>query len=306
MTRDRVANPLEDTTRMAPAPQADAQDGGPAPALVVLSGSNVGEMYRIEKDSVVIGRGDRVDIRLVDDGISREHVRLTKVAGGVELQDLGSTNGTFCNGKRVQRQLLAQGDKILLGSTTILKFSVQDHLDEMFQRQMSESALRDGLTRAYNKRYFIDRLDSELQHALRHGTPLALIFLDIDHFKKINDVHGHPAGDHVLTQLAALAMARLGDECTLARFGGEEFAILGRGMELDAASALSEQLRAAVASHPFSFDGQPISVTVSVGVARAPDPGLATAGDLVARADEAMYAAKRGGRNRVVVAGKTT
>ncbi len=306
MARDRVANPLEDTTRMAPAPPADAHEGGPAPALVVLSGSNVGEMYRIEKDAVVIGRGDRVDIRLVDDGISREHVRLTKVAGGVELQDLGSTNGTFRNGKRVDRELLAEGDKILLGSTTILKFSLQDHLDEMFQRQMSESALRDGLTRAYNKRYFIDRIDSELQHALRHGTPLALLFLDIDHFKKINDAHGHPAGDHVLTELARVVMTLLGDDCTLARFGGEEFAILGRGMDLDAASVLSEQLRAAVAAHPFSFDGRPISVTVSVGVARAPDPGLATAGDLVARADEAMYAAKRGGRNRVVVAGQAT
>ena len=129
---------------------------------------------------------------------------MTKAGESIELQDLGSTNGTYCNGQRVQRQLLAEGDKILLGSTTILKFSYQDKLDEMFQRQMSESALRDGLTRAYNKRYFIDRIDTELQYAVRHGAPLALIFLDIDHFKKINDSHGHPAGDHVLTQLATL------------------------------------------------------------------------------------------------------
>jgi len=306
MTRDRVANPLDDTTRMAPARQADAQDGGPAVTLVVLSGSNVGEMYRMEKDTIIIGRGDRVDIRVLDDGISREHVRLTKVDDGVELHDLGSTNGTFCNGQRVLRHLLCEGDKIMLGSTTILKFSVQDHLDEMFQRQMSESALRDGLTHAYNKRYFIDRIETELQYAVRHGSPLSLIFLDIDHFKKINDAHGHPAGDHVLTQLATLAMSMLGEEATLARYGGEEFAILGRGMTVEAAATLSEQLRAAVAAHPFAFDGQPIPVTVSVGVARAPDAGVNTAGDLVARADEAMYSAKRGGRNRVVVAGKAT
>jgi two-component system cell cycle response regulator len=306
MARDRVANPLEDTTRMAPAPQADTEEGGPSATLLVLSGSNVGEMYRIDKDAIVIGRGDRVDVRLVDDGISREHVRLSKVADGVELADLGSTNGTYCNGKRVQQQLLAEGDKILLGSTTILKFSYQDRLDEMFQRQMSESALRDGLTRAFNKRYFIDRIDGELRYALRHGTPLSLMFLDIDHFKKINDAHGHPAGDHVLAQLAALAMSILGEELTLARYGGEEFAVLGRGVDLEAAAALSEQLRAAVEAHAFAFGGQPIPVTVSVGVARAPDAGIATAGDLVARADEAMYAAKRGGRNRVVVAGRAT
>jgi two-component system, cell cycle response regulator len=304
MTRDRVANPLDDTTRMAPAPQADAQEGTSA-TLLVLSGSNVGEMYRIDKDAIVVGRGDRVDVRLVDDGISREHIRLSKTGESIELEDLGSTNGTYCNGRRVQRQLLAEGDKILLGSTTILKFSYQDKLDDMFQRQMSESALRDGLTRAYNKRYFIDRIDTELQYAVRHGAPLALIFLDIDHFKKINDAHGHPAGDHVLTQLASLAMSMLGDDSMLARYGGEEFAILSRGTDLQEAAELSERLRAAVAAHGFAFGGQSIPVTVSVGVARAPDSTIASTSDLVARADEAMYAAKRGGRNRVVVAGAT-
>ena len=300
MTRDRVANPLDDTTRMAPAQEAGTAEAQPAAAcLVVLSGSNVGEMYRIEKDQVVIGRGDKVDLRLVDDGISREHVRLSKEEGRIVLQDLGSTNGTYCNGQRVERQPLSEGDKILIGSTTILKFSYQDKLDEMFQRQMSESALRDGLTRAFNKRYFTDRIESEFQYAIRHRTPLALIFLDIDHFKKINDQHGHQAGDHVLAQMATLVMSMLSEEETFARYGGEEFAIVARGVELEAAAALSERLRAAVEAHPFKFETTTLQVTISVGVARAPGPGMASSGDLVARADEAMYASKRGGRNRV-------
>ena len=300
MTRDRVANPLDDTTRMAPAQEAGPADAQPAAAcLVVLSGSNVGEMYRIEKDQVVIGRGDKVDLRLVDDGISREHVRLSKEEGRIVLEDLGSTNGTYCNGQRVARQPLAEGDKILIGSTTILKFSYQDKLDEMFQRQMSESALRDGLTRAFNKRYFTDRIESEFQYAIRHRTPLSLIFLDIDHFKKINDQHGHQAGDHVLAQLSTLVMSMLGEEETFARYGGEEFAIVARGVELAAATELSERLRAAVEAHPFKFAATTLPVTISVGVARAPGPGMAASGDLVARADEAMYAAKRSGRNRV-------
>ena len=303
MTRDRVANPLEDTTRTAPAQAAGDADAPPAAAyLVVLSGSNVGEMYRIDKDQVVIGRGDKVDVRLVDDGISREHARLVKDEGRIMLEDLGSTNGTFCNGVRAERHPLAEGDKILIGSTTILKFSYQDKLDEMFQRQMSESALRDGLTRAFNKRYFSDRIESEFQYAIRHRAPLSLIFLDIDHFKKINDEHGHPAGDQVLTQLATLVMSLLGEEETLARYGGEEFAIVARGVELAAAAALSERLRAAVEAHPFKFGATVLSVTVSVGVARAPGAGMTASGDLVARADEAMYAAKRGGRNRLCVA----
>ena len=300
MTRDRVANPLDDTTRMAPAQEAGPEDAQPAAAcLVVLSGSNVGEMYRIEKDQVVIGRGDKVDLRLVDDGISREHVRLSKEEGRIVLEDLGSTNGTYCNGQRVARQPLSEGDKILIGSTTILKFSYQDKLDEMFQRQMSESALRDGLTRAFNKRYFNDRIESEFQYALRHSTPLSLIFLDIDHFKKINDQHGHLSGDQVLAQLSTLVMSMLGEEETFARYGGEEFAIVARGVELAAAVALSERLRSAVETHPFTSASTTLPVTISVGVARAPGPGMASSGDLVARADEAMYAAKRGGRNRV-------
>ena len=299
MTRDRVANPLDDTTRMAPAQPAAEGNQAAVPTLVVLSGSNVGEMYRLEKDQMIIGRGDKVDLRLVDEGISREHARLSKADGRVVLEDLGSTNGTYCNGQRVARHPLAEGDKILIGSTTILKFSYQDKLDEMFQRQMSESALRDGLTRAYNKRYFSDRIESEFQYALRHTRPLSLIFLDIDHFKKINDVHGHQAGDLVLAQLSMLVMTMLGEDETLARYGGEEFAIVARGIDLEAGAALSERLRAAIEGHPFVFQATRIPVTVSVGVACAPAAGMSSSGDLVARADEAMYAAKRGGRNRV-------
>jgi diguanylate cyclase (GGDEF)-like protein len=305
MTRDRVANPLDDTTRMAPAQPAAPEAQAATATLVVLSGSNVGEMYRLEKDQMVIGRGDKVDLRLVDEGISREHARLIKDEGRVVLEDLGSTNGTYCNGQRVVRHPLVEGDKILIGSTTILKFSYQDKLDEMFQRQMSESALRDGLTRAYNKRYFSDRIESEFQYAIRHTTPLSLIFLDIDHFKKINDVHGHQAGDMVLAQLATLVMSMLGEDETFARYGGEEFAVVARGVDLEAAAALSERLRAAVEAHPFIFQGTAVPVTISVGVARAPASGMSGSGDLVARADEAMYAAKRGGRNRVSVAEAT-
>jgi two-component system cell cycle response regulator len=303
MTRDRVANPLDDTTRTATAPEAPGEADGQtlAACLVVLSGSSVGEIYRLEKDRVVLGRGDKVDLRLIDDGISREHAQVVRLSGQLLVEDLGSTNGTYCNGERIQRHPLAEGDKILLGSTTILKFSYQDRLDEMFQRQMSESALRDGLTRAFNKRYFSERIESEFQYAARHRAPLSLIFIDIDHFKKINDLHGHQAGDYVLTQLATLLMSMLGEEEVLARYGGEEFAILARGSESAAAASLSERMCAAVAAHPFAHAGTAISVTVSIGVASALAPGLGSAAELVARADETMYAAKRAGRNRVCV-----
>src|SRR5262245_35340379 len=117
MARDRVANPFEDTTRMSPAPGLDSgADEENAAYLVVLAGSNVGEMYKVDKDRIVMGRGDKVDIRLVDEGISREHAQLVRQAETtILLEDLGSTNGTFCNGVRVQKQALSDGDKILLG-----------------------------------------------------------------------------------------------------------------------------------------------------------------------------------------------
>jgi diguanylate cyclase (GGDEF)-like protein len=303
MTRDRVANPLEDTTRMAPAPTPQGQAAEQAAYLVVLAGSNLGEMYKLEKDRTVIGRSEKADIRLIDDGISRDHAQLVKDQGQFVLEDMGSTNGTYCNGDRVQRQALAEGDKILLGSTTILKFSYQDRIEEAFQRQMSESALRDGLTHAYNKRFFTERLESEFQYALRHQAPVSLVFLDIDHFKRINDVHGHQAGDHVLTQLATLVTSMIGEDQIFARYGGEEFAIVARGMDLPQGAALSERLRASVEAHTFAFGGTPIPVSVSIGVARAPAAGLATAADFIARADETMYAAKRAGRNRVCQSG---
>jgi len=306
MAAQRVGDPLDDTTRTTQAPGTAADVAQNDAYLVVMAGSNVGEMYKVEKEQTVIGRGDKADLRLIDDGISRDHARILKEGNQMVLEDMASTNGTYCNGGRVTRQALSEGDKILLGSTTILKFSYHDKLDEAFQRQMSESALRDGLTRAYNKRYFGERVESELQYALRHDAPVSLIFIDIDHFKRINDVHGHQAGDNVLVQLATLASSMLREDDVFARYGGEEFAVIARGMDVAAAEALSERIRASVEAHPFGAGDQTIPVTISIGISRAPGLGIATTIDLVARADEALYAAKRAGRNRICLAQGTS
>jgi diguanylate cyclase (GGDEF)-like protein len=296
----RDHNPFEDTTRTLD-PAKPIEEDKPKPYLLVLAGTSVGEMHRIAKEKTVMGRGDNVDVRLVDEGISREHAQLIQQGEKVILEDLGSTNGTFCNGTRVQRQALAHGDKILLGSTTILKFSYHDKLDEMFQRQMSESALRDGLTKTFNKRYLSERLESEFTYATRHSTPLALLFLDIDHFKKINDAYGHPGGDFVLTELSRLINDTLRAEDILARYGGEEFAIISRGSEVGEGEVMAERLRRMVEEHAFDYEGKQIHVTISVGVAGIPHPGVQGPADLIAVADEMMYGAKRSGRNRVCV-----
>jgi two-component system, cell cycle response regulator len=293
---------VDEKTRMfeppAPGHGADKRDRA---YLVVLAGSAVGEMYKVEKERTIIGRGGKAQIRLIDDGISREHAEIVVQGNEVFLHDLGSTNGTFCNGVKVDTKPLADGDKILVGSTTILKFTYHDNLDEVFQRQMYESALRDGLTKAFNKKYFTDRLESEFMFSVRHSAPLTLVMFDIDFFKKINDTHGHQAGDAVLTDLSALMMMSLRTEDVFARYGGEEFAVICRGSDLAQGQVIGERLRRACEGRQFAYEGKIIPVTISVGLAGMPDPAIKDASGLVSAADAALYRSKQGGRNRVSV-----
>ena len=292
---------VDENTRMSEAPAATGDVKRDRAYLVVLAGASVGEMYKIETEETIIGRGQRAHIRLFDDGISREHARVSVEGSRIILHDLGSTNGTYCNGLKVDKKELADGDKILVGSTTILKFTYHDNLDEIFQKQMYESALRDGLTKAFNKKYFTERLESEYTFSLRHATPLALVLFDIDHFKKVNDTYGHLAGDHVLSEISTLLTGALRAEDVFARYGGEEFAVICRGSDAAQAMVVGERMRKAVEAYKFIYDGSNIPVTISVGVAVLPDPAVKDANDIVSQADQALYKSKNAGRNRVTL-----
>jgi diguanylate cyclase (GGDEF)-like protein len=269
--------------------------------LIVLAGSNVGEMYRVEEGETFLGRGQSSTIRLTDDGISRKHARLVQCGGEVTIEDLKSSNGTIVNGAPVTTQTLKDGDKIRIGSTTILKFTYNDQLDESFQQQMYEAALRDGLTKAFNKKYFLDRLETEIAYARRHQSHLSLLMFDVDHFKKVNDTFGHLAGDYVLAKLAKVASAAVRAEDIFARYGGEEFGVICRGVPLTSAGVLAERLRSTVEATGFDHEGQRMPVTISVGVAGHPECPVETVQQLIAAADQALYEAKRAGRNRVVL-----
>jgi diguanylate cyclase (GGDEF)-like protein len=269
--------------------------------LIVLQGSNVGEMYRLEGGESVIGRGTAASIRLGDDGISRRHARIIVEDKVVRIEDLGSANGTLVNGSLVQSGPLKDGDKIQLGSTTILKFTYHDKLEENFQRAMYDAALRDDLTKAFNKKHFLDRLEQEVSYARRHGVPLSLLMFDVDHFKRTNDTFGHVAGDVVLAKLSQITHSIVRAEDIFARYGGEEFSVLSRGITLLAAGALAERLRETVASTTFIEGTREIPVTISIGVAAYPEVQAQNGTELIAAADEALYVAKRGGRNRVVI-----
>ncbi len=271
------------------------------PHLVVLVGSSVGETFRLEPGELVLGRSPTATIRFDDDGVSRRHARLFSTPTGEwMIEDLKSANGTLVNGERVATRALQPEDKVQLGPTTLLKFTMPDELEENFQRQMYDAALRDGLTRAFNKKYFLTRLDTELAYARRHRTNLSLIMLDVDHFKRVNDTLGHLAGDAVLVAVAQAVMRTLRAEDVFARYGGEEFAVICRGVGRDHACVLAERIRSLVESTPFDTGtGAPLQVTISLGVAGMPEYAAESSVQLVAAADEALYAAKRSGRNRV-------
>jgi diguanylate cyclase (GGDEF)-like protein len=267
--------------------------------LIVLAGSAMGEMFKIARSQTIIGRGQTAHVRMMDDGISREHCEIQIEGDNMILHDLGSTNGTFCRGSRIDRQVLEDGDKILVGSSTVLKFTYHDSLDEVFQRQMYESALRDDLTKTFNKKYFTDRLESEFAFAMRTKLDLSLVTFDLDHFKSINDTYGHPVGDQVLSDMAQVVAALIRAEDVFARVGGEEFALICRGADKAQGNAVAERVRQTVIGHRFKAEEKIIPVAVSAGVATIPDTRIADAQALIAAADQALYEAKRTGRNRV-------
>jgi diguanylate cyclase (GGDEF)-like protein len=251
----------------------------------------------------VIGRDPEAQIRLADDeGISRRHAKVMSTGDGVLISDLGSANGVYVDGEKIAEKLLTEGQKIRVGQTTVLKFARYDNVEEQAQRQLLEAALRDGTTRAFNRRYFLSRLGAEVRFADRHQQSLALLIIDLDHFKQLNDSHGHHIGDEVLRKLVDLLGNTLRAEDVLARFGGEEFAVLARGIPEAGALQLADRLRRLVEGSELGKPDKPLRCTISVGVAGFPFEGanVETATEkLIERADAALYRAKQAGRNKV-------
>lgn len=162
-------------------------------------------------------------------------------------------------------------------------------------------ALTDGLTGLLNHRTFQERLQSEFERSLRYGSFLSLIILDIDFFKQINDAYGHPQGDKVLKELANILRKSTRGVDILARYGGEEFVIILPETESANAELLAERIRETVKRHEFEVDGERLNLTISLGVASYPHPEVLSKGDLINRADGALYQAKEG-RDRACVA----
>jgi diguanylate cyclase (GGDEF)-like protein len=182
-----------------------------------------------------------------------------------------------------------------------VSFAILDAQAERLAHQLYESSVRDPLTRAHNRRYLVERLASEIAYAIRHETRLALIMFDLDHFKRVNDTHGHLAGDDVLREISALVTRMIRTEDVFARFGGEEFVVLARGIEHVNAGRFAERLRVAVERLDIASENIVVHVSISVGYASFDElvDAERTGEGLLRLADTRMYRAKTGGRNRV-------
>jgi two-component system cell cycle response regulator len=269
--------------------------------LTVISGASAGRVHSIGDKVMLIGRGRETQLRFEDAGVSRAHARVTYLGPGrYLLEDLESTNGTFVGGRRIERAELESGERIAVGPNVTLSFAIVDSQAERMAHELYESAVRDTLTKAHNRRYLLERLGSEIAYARRHATPLSLVLFDIDHFKRVNDSHGHLAGDAALREVAALVTRMIRVEDVFARFGGEEFIVLTRGVEHAGAGRFSERLRAAIEKLEIVAEGATIRVTISAGYASVSELPAAqrNAEGLIRLADERLFTAKEGGRNR--------
>ena len=264
--------------------------------LTMVSGTEAGSVYRLGPNTVV-GRSLDCQIKIHEAGVSRRHALITQ-SGETEyyVQDLGSRNGTTVRGRPVTRARLTDGDRIGIGPV-FFRFALADETEEMALKRRYEFSIVDGLTGAMNRKHFDDRLIGELAYAKRHKAGVSLMIIDVDHFKRVNDRHGHQAGDAVLKRLAAVIRSTLRVEDLFARYGGEEFAIIARGIDSKKALAFAERIRTLVEKTQFSHKALALPLTVSIGVASLADCRDASVDQLVSLADSRLYVAKASGRN---------
>jgi diguanylate cyclase (GGDEF)-like protein len=279
-------------------PGSDAGEG----CLVVIHAPVrrlLGARLALARREVVLGRDAACDLVLDAEDVSRRHARVRGDGGAHLVDDLGSTNGTFVGDDRVATtRALHPGDQVRLGSV-VLKYLAGGDLEALYHAEVKRLADEDPLTGLVHKGGFAEALRREVASARRQRHPLSLALLDLDHFKAVNDRFGHLAGDHVLRELAAAVRPLVRTEQLFARIGGEELALLLPGVPLAKAGQFAEKVRRLVEEHPFVFEGSRIPVTLSIGLAELSEDDDAPDA-LVQRADQRLYEAKDGGRNRVV------
>ncbi len=277
------------------------------PALLVQRGPRIGDWYLFPdgEQVVVVGRDHDAGFRIVDASVSRHHAQflIEPAESGpprLYLEDLGSTNGSRVGRRRIsERTLLHEGDLVCLGDI-VLRYRLMDSQDRAFQEDIAQqvrNARKDPLTRLYSRRYLDDQLPGLVKSHRRNGQEICLLIADIDHFKSVNDEHGHMVGDEVLWRVAEAIRSSVRTADSPVRYGGEEFCVILPGTPLREALHVAERVRGAVEALDLAVVRPGLRATVSVGVAELEDDEEQQ--DWMQRADIGLYEAKRSGRNRI-------
>jgi len=267
--------------------------------IVQIHGPELGKKYTLQEHEFNIGREEGNHIMVDLDNVSRRHAKIICRQQRMFVKDLGSTNGTYLNDQEVTYEtLLRSGDLIKVGGA-VFKFLTGDNVELLYHETIYTLTIVDGLTGVNNKRYFLEFLEREMGRCHRFGRSLSLIMLDLDHFKRLNDTHGHLAGDYVLRELAQTIKRMVRKEQCFARFGGEEFALVIPEDGPDKVRLLADKLRSTIEEKRFSFESELIPVTLSLGVADM-TPDMVDPLQFIKVADANLYRAKKSGRNQVV------
>ncbi|HJW34755.1 MAG TPA: GGDEF domain-containing protein [Holophagaceae bacterium] len=274
-------------------------------ALIRYVGQPIGELVPIPLDGLIIGRAADCGLSLPEAEVSRNHSRISLVLKGesvvVHLQDLGSTNGTFVNGRRLDSEVhtLLDGDVVRVGAHAF-KLKKLDEMERVYHQAVLAQTTVDPLTGVSNRATVLHHLEKHFELARRHRRPLSVILADLDHFKRINDQYGHPAGDAVLQTFGIQLLGRLRGSDHVGRIGGEEFLVVLPETVAREAIGVADDLRQGMEEDPVALPGSSnvVQATCSLGVAELRDSDT-DAGSLLARVDVALYRAKAAGRNRV-------
>lgn len=268
------------------------------PSFVVIQGDLIGRVFKLKDDKTLIGRHPSCQIPIQHRAVSSQHAAVRRAKNSIVIEDLKSTNGTFVNQAKITTSVtLKTGDLVRLGGT-VLKY-VDSELDVDFSESLHNQMTRDALTGVFNRGYVLKALSSLIEIA-KTGSPLSMILVDLDHFKKVNDTLGHLAGDQVLRDTCkVLADSVFRGEDILGRYGGEEFIVLLPDCQLKTAVDVAERARKTIETHRYFFDGARIPVTASFGVSTW-DAKFATPEDFISVVDAKLYEAKKSGRNKVV------
>jgi two-component system, cell cycle response regulator len=307
MTGPRPNEPVDELTIVLP--QAERRPAEPTgdsrvPAVIVYDGDEIGGLHSLTKDETIIGRTAACDIVIPESRVSRRHAVIRRVKPGAddfEVVDLGSTNGTFVDGERVERLALEPGSKVAIGGR-VLKFELLDKTDVAYQSRIVQMIHLDELTGLLTKRSLFRALEVELVRTERYEHPLSVLMMDLDHFKLVNDTYGHLVGSQCLAEVGALIRETTRVTDVSGRYGGEEFVSFLPETDTAAALLMADRVRETLAGRSFDYGGITYQVRISIGVATYPADG-ATVEALVKAADTALYRAKALGRNRCVVAG---